>query len=152
MRRGRTPRSSPGRLALLLMVIWAGTHSVAGSALVASALAFLAHDHPHSASLSSEGGHVDLVLAHVDEADRRGGDRGRQREHPAGSLSEAGHVVHLASDDAPLSTSRRPLPGAASAPSIPVALLLPSSRRALAPPPAPCARGRDLLEVVVLRL
>lgn len=150
MRGGRTSRSWPGRLALLLMLAWAGTHSVAGSTLIASALALHAHDHLHS--LSREGDHVDLVLAHHEPREPGGSDPEPRHDHAAWSLADQDHVVHLASDDAPLSTSRRPSPDTASVPTLPAGLALFTSPSALGPSPAPNARGRDTLKVVVLRL
>lgn len=134
------------------MLAWAGTHSVAGSTLIASALALHAHDHLHSASLSREGDHVDLVLAHLEPHERGGSDPEPRHDPAAWSLADEDHVVHLASDDAPLSTSRRPSPDTASVPGLPAGLPLGTSPSALGPPPAANARGRDTLKVVVLRL
>jgi hypothetical protein len=144
--------SRVGRAALVLMFACAGAQA-AGLALLPLAITLLlgTHDHAHQVSIVSEEGHLDLVFAHGERDGRHGADASPRGE-PSSSLAEGDHVVHLTSERAQTSPSRRSDLAASCALAFVFALPFPTGRSARRPLPKARARGTDFSRLVVLRL
>lgn len=97
----RTMRS----IVVVLALACLGARVAPASALVVGALTFGLHteDHSHSVTLVPDDDHMDVVVAHIEQAD----DTSHPHGDPVASGSDAAHVFHLIQDDAATTIPRR---------------------------------------------
>jgi len=147
-------RARAREAATLVLLACAALQPVYGASLVLSAFALGGHAgaHPHAVAVHSDGNHVDVVLAHREDAAHE--HDGATPDHmDLAGFTESDHVLHVALDDAANANARRV--ELAAMPALTASALLP-----LAAPTAPFAARRsaqragaaDHLRSVVLRL
>ena len=142
------------RICASLMLACALVQPAFSSVLLASAVTLALHgrDHAHSVALVSDDGHLDLVLSHADRSE----DACRREPvhaHPHASPVPADHVIHVASDDATSTRSRKLSIDTAPPLAAPIASLpFPASLPAYDAPEQPRIRGAERIRTVVLQL